>query len=657
MAFLKFELRQLILRGPVLAILFLLVLALGFTQLGVSDLKNSQAQKAVFQDFESKKVDQFFNYKIYSSYGFRLIFQSDPFSVFFFNSVTVPDLNAYADGGERLNIYKAIYGKNVFEMRQNWFTDYSGVMQLIGGLFALFYGYIFQTSAEYLRMLSSIGSKKEIFRSILFARMKTLFLVLLFVTACSFLLVLLNGVIIPIDIYALTSLFSSFLLLSFFFSVGFFFGLLKSKIAGVTSALMVWAIVIFIIPTVINIIISNKASEILPIYQLEIEKLKIYMDFENDWIKKEGVLNIGDKKTDKVKNYMMYYKENGLKNIQALENKIIDQMEANARLFQFLSSLFPTTHYQSVNNELSSRGYDELIKFCRYSLKQKVDFVLGVIEKEYFSNYSKVEPLFKGEDNVYKAHPGLPKDFLLGVLFNILWILAFLIPAYPRFKKNLLELEEKKKKDPDIVEVKLDTVDVNSFQADNDLVTRQLYNYLSDEPGEFKKRGYSLKVTVDDKVLNMAEQKKEFLFLCHPSELPGDTKTGNYLDFIMDLMDIDKTKREDLASRFDLASIRSTKLKRLDDEQMGKVYQAILDMKQYPIYLFGDTFRKMGWEFCHPLVEKMIRLTNDGSLVIHIFENMDTIYRKKSKSCWFHKTNLWINQVIAYSGRHDDEPC
>lgn len=651
----KFDGKRLLDRKPLIILLMLLVFVLGFFQKNISEFKDTQEQKRIFQDIEKKRVEQLLNYRVYGVRGFQIFFLPDSLSLFFVNSITIPEMSAYADSSEQLNIRKPITIKNVFDLRKNWFTDYSGILFLIGSLLILFYGYPALKSSEYLRLPDSITGHKNFFGAVFFARGLWLLVILLAFLACLILLAALNGIMIAIDQYLLIFLLVSYCLSMLIFSVGFWCGTWKSDATGMATALIIWMTFVFFIPTFHNLVNSIKSISIKPSYQFDMLKLIVYMDWEKKMRENEGIMKLGEKPSESVKKRMLEYKENELRKLQAMEEDQIAQLERNKTFYQLLASFFPTTFYQSVNNEVSSRGYENLVDFCKYALGEKLKFIGIVIEKEYFSNYSKVEQFNAGNDNVYTARPKLPEFFILGIFFNLLWISGFVIAAYRRSKKNLSELEEKKKNDPDVVEVKLDTVDVNSFQADNDLITRQLYNFLSDEPGEFQKKGYSLKVTVNDKVLNMAEQKKEFLYLCHPSELPGDTKTGNYLDFIMDLMGLDKTKRKDISSRFDLTSIRSKKLKRLDDEQMGKVYRAILEMKQYPIYLFGDTFRKMGWEFCYPLVEKMISLTNDGSIIIHIFENMDTLYTKKSKSCWFHKTNLWINQVMTYSGRHDDE--
>ena len=124
-------------------ILFIfLVLILGFVQNNLSDYKSTLEQKRNYlRSLREKKVEQFLNYRVYGARGFRLFFQPAPISNFFIKSMPIPDMNAFADSTEQLNFYKPINTKTVFELRKNWFTDYSGILLLIGSLLSLFYAF------------------------------------------------------------------------------------------------------------------------------------------------------------------------------------------------------------------------------------------------------------------------------------------------------------------------------------------------------------------------------------------------------------------------------------------------------------------------------------------------------------------------------------
>ncbi len=629
----------------------LLAVILGFVQYGVMDLKNSQKQEAIFQDFENKKVEQFFNYRIYSTYGFRLIFHPAPVSIFFNNSSTISDLNAFADGGERFNIYKAFYGKKVFEMKKNLVSDYSSVIEIIGGLLVLFYGFGALADEEFLRFLVSIAGKNKILWGNYLGRVFALLAVLLAITACAYLLVLLNGVVIPLDEFLLAFLLNAFLLLLFFFSVGFVCGTVKEKMTGIAVALLIWVAFIFIVPTGVDIITVIKANSITPITELESAKLKIFLDWQKEMIKKEGILKMGDKPSENRKILIQEYKKNELKKLQELEDKMIEQMEDNVNLHQLMSSLFPTTHYHSVNNEISSRGYNELVKFCRYSKKQKIDFILMVIDKEYFSGYSKVEVFSKDDSNIYMAQPGLPSYFLLGLIMTLLYISVCLKITYPRFDKILFDLpqEDLEKYDCKSKNIKLESGYIKSWHVSGSLWNRLLYNFLSNEPRRGNEKWPSLKVTLDDRELNNAQQRQDFICPCHANNIPADITADNFLGLVMDILKVNKTKRAEITSAISLENFGMKQLRQLSKDEKGAILLSLLEMKPFAVYLIDDIVKDMPFDFCSCLDKKMFQLWDvNKALVLHLFPEITYICPSSKrpdgrKEEPFRESGQWLN--------------
>jgi len=660
LAYFRYELRKVfyiskkkvvISKKHVIGFLVFLAVILGFVQYGVMVYKNDLKQEAIFQDFENKKVEQFFNYRIYSTYGFRLIFHPSPVSIFFSNSSTISDLNAYADGGERFNIYKGFYGKKVFEMKKNLVSDYSGVIGVIGGLLVLFYGFGALANGEFLRFLASIANKWKIFWGIYFGGAIALLAVLLLITALVYLLVIIDGVLIPFDVYVSAFLGNAFLLLMFFFSVGFVCGTAKEKMPGIVIGLLIWVAFIFIIPTGVDIITVVKANNITPLTELESAKLKIFLDWQKEIIKKEGILKMGDKPSENRKILIQEYEKNELEKLQELEDKMIDQIADNTRFFQLLSSLFPTTHYQSVNNEISSRGYNELVKFCRYSKKQKIDFILMVIDKEYFTGYSKVEVFSKDDSNIYKAQPGLPSYFLLGLIMTLLYISVCLRIAFQRFEKILFDLPQedldKYKCNPKIIHLK--TCTIKSYQAHGSLWHRMLYNLLSNEPHRGNEQWPSLKVTLDGRELNTSAQRQDFICPCHADHIPANITAGNFARLVMDLLKVDKIKREEISNAFSLESFEAKKIRQLTGDEKGQLLLSLLEMKPFAVYLIGDIVKDMPFDFCSRLDNKMFQLYGENDmLVLHLFPEITYIMPCSNRIPGiklepFHESKQWLN--------------
>lgn len=653
-----FEAKCLLSKRNILIILILLFLSLGFVQYGVYQHERALEQKKIFKEIENTKVDQFFNYRIYGTYGFRILFVPDPFSIFFNNSVTIPDMISYVDSGERLKLYKSLKGKNIFELSENWFADFSSIILFFGGLLALFYGFESYSNQEYLKFLSTVTSEKRVYAGIFISRAILLFLILLVITGCSLLLIAINGITVPLNKYLLVFFFEIFLTSLFFFVLGSTFGSNESMVSGIIYSLSLWFVFLFVLPTLLGIFIEKKAESITPVYKLEIEKLEIVIKFEKKVIEKIGIQEMGEEVSNPLRELLLDYWKKDFQEILALEEKMIGQMREVISLRQKLSSFFPTTFYLSVNNELSSRGYENLMVFYNLVKKIKSDFFKWFMEKVYFSNYSKVEPFLKGDEAVFHARPRLPGFFPLGILFTLLWISGFLLLSYSNFKKSLIDLSKKDEETEDPEDFFLDQSELAIYSVENELLSSQFYTLLSKETRKFKKKGFNFTVLIDGRDITKTRKKENFFYLCHPDHIPGETRVGYFLNLVMGLMKLSKEEQAVIMTRHQLVPLLKKRAGALKIEEKGQVSLALLDMKKYLIYLINDIAAGMTTDFAKALKHRMETLGSEGSLVLFLHGHAIYHVRKKKKGSYFDATNGWSQVVQGYidADAQDEEP-
>lgn len=656
--FFRFESRRFFSKRNTILVLLLFCIAMGLVQYGISKYKRSLEQKEIFKTVEHKKVELFFNYRIMGLHGFRLTFISNPMAILMTNSAAISEITSFIDAVERMEFYKPMKGKKVFEVNNNLFTDFSGIILFFGGLLALFYGFESYSNRECLKLLSTVTSEKRVYAGVFISRAILLFFILLAITGCALLLIAINGITVPFNKYLLVLFSEIFFTSLFFFVLGSVFGSNKSMISGVIYTLSLWFVFLFVLPTLLGIYIEKKAESITPVYEQEIEKLKIVMDFEKKVIEQIGVFEMGEEVSDARRELILSYRKNDFQKIQALEEKMISEMREIISLRQKLSSFFPTTFYLSVNNEISSRGYENLIDFYNLVKKIKRDFFEWFMEKVYFSNYSKVEPFLKGDEAVYHAQPRLPGFFPLGLLFTLLWISGFLLLSYTNFKKSLIDLPKKDEETEDPEDFFLDQSELAICSVENELLSNQLYTLLIKETREFKKKGYNFTVLIDGRDITKTKEKENFLYLCHPNHIPGETKVGNFLSLIMGLMKLSKKKQEEINSRFELEPVQKKRAGDLKIEEKGQVSLALLDMKKYPIYLINDIAAGMTTDFAKALKHRMETLGSDGSLVLFLHGHAIYHVRKKKKGSYFDKLNGWSQVVQGYIDADDldDEP-
>ena len=651
----KFEAREFLDKQNLIVFGLLLALALGMTQYGVYKFKQSLAQKKVFQQVEEKKVEYFFNYRIMGLHGFRLMLLPNPMGIFFINSVPVSDITALVDAVDRLNLYKSVKGEKLFGVTKDWFTDFSSITLFFGGLLGLLYGLIPFLYREHLRFLSSLINEGKLFWYVFLSRAILLSLLFFFVTACAVGLVLVNGILLPIDQYLLIFFLKIFLTTLFFFALGTVFSTCRKMIFGIAISLICWLASLLLVPTVLNIIIEMTAKKITPVYQLEIEKLKIVMDFERRTIEKEGILKNGDKVSDSVRKRMLDYWNNDFKKFLALEGKMIEQMSEIISLRQKLSSFFPTTFYLSVNNEISGSGYENLILFYKQVKKIKRDFFKYFMNKVYFSNYSKVEAFLKPGEAVFYARPRLPGFFSLGILITLLWIAGLMMISYYRFKRSMFQLPKKEKQPIEEKILELKSGEFKSWLTIGNLLNDQLYNLLSGQNKELMKKKYNLKVSINDIQLNTTRKKQNFFYLCHPSDLPGHPRVRAFVQLIMDLLHVPKEKRNEIIEKYHLEDFLKKRFSQLEIDEYGQVFLALLDMKTFDIYLINDITRAMFMDFAVKLDERMDQLCNDGALVLFLTTDAPLTVKKSKEGKYFYDYYSWRQKVRTWRDANEND--
>lgn len=418
------------------------LLSLYLVQTGINNFKSGFKNQKTFQDFESLKVKQYVNYNQYGAYGFRIVFLSSPLSIYFVNSSAITELTANIDSGERLNLYNSFKGKGLFLEKTGGFKDFSGIMLLLGSLFILYLGYEAFIYKDYLRFMAGFVDYKRLFFSVVLSRIMLLLFFILFIGGISFLLLKLNGIYLSMDeLFHWSSYLGILVLLMlFFFFLGAIAGAFKSNFSGFIMLIFSWFIFVFLIPGGVNSFISQKADNLIPDYQLELEKLKILMDFERYALKKMGVTteeNKGD-----IKKMMEDYLNSGFKQIQQLEEGLEKEMSKNIHRFQCISACCPSTFYLSVGNELSGKGYENFIGFFKYSRELKMKFVRFYINQRYstqgpMDGSRGVSSFIKQNENLFYGQSMVPRTFFMGLVVMGVYIMVLGLLAYLRFLKSM----------------------------------------------------------------------------------------------------------------------------------------------------------------------------------------------------------------------------
>ena len=639
----------------------MLVLSLIFVLVGVARYNKALDKKQKFQGIEKQKVEKYITYTQYGTYGFRFLFIPDSLSILFTNSGVIKDMEGFVDSGERLNIYMPLLGKNLFASNRKWPVDFAGMILFFGSLLAVLYGIDSLSDKEYLRFLETLVGPKHVFGVMTAARLSLLLLLFLAVFACGLGAVSLNGIALAIGGYNLFYCLVMFIIAAGFFAVGLLLGTLKFKGDAVNYALCCWFVLLFVIPISIELWVEEKADEIVSIYQLEMEKFNIVMDFEKRAIAEAGTFNYGKTPSDRDRELMTAYRENDFEKIQALEENLKKQMQESISLYHRLAVLTPAGFYFSVCNEAGSAGYKNAIDYFDYVRRLRSEFVQFYITKIYFETFTTVVPFIKGEENVYIARPRLPGYYAWGLLFNALYIGLFIWAAHCRYKKTLVVRDSDARPVKAAAStstptptsashtLKLAKGNFKVWDVRGDHFRSQLYNLLSGKPAAAAAGNEpGLQITIDDRPLGVTgagRQKENFLYLCHAADLPGRVRAGNFLSFCAGLL---KTPEGQSGVRRALLNKNINprkKIKRLSEEELAGLLVCLLELKPFDIYLVNDIARGMTPEFTLLLTKKFEQLAAAGATVLFINTTGQFWLRKSASSRYFIEMPTWRKVV------------
>lgn len=640
-SFLGFEFRRFFKRRLTLsAAILILVLSAAVTQVAVNDYKDKLDSLEQFRETERFKVTQYTNYTQYGGYGYRTLFIPNPLSILFMDSGIIPEMTSFVDSGERLRIYMALKGSNIFRTRRSGFADLSGILLFLGSLLSAFMGFNAFANVEFLKMLTSLTSSRETFIYLMAVRFFLLALLFLGVLACGVLVIGLNGIILPIGPHFAIYAGSMLLMTMFFFTLGAVCGGFKSRKSGGFMLVTVWFLLVLVAPSMVNYYVAYRSKLIKPLHRMEMEKLKLVMDFEKRAIEQKVTFQYGEKLTDPVKIMVLSYFNNEFKKIQEIEKGMLNQMRQYILLQHRISSLFPTIFYISTISELSSRGFGNILDYYRFVQESKRDFFKFYMDRMYFSippMKNEVKAFIKDDDNIFFSVPMLPEHFIPALLLNILFALLLFLRTYANYRQRIFT--------PGSLSLTLENGTFTVLDSGENKFRDTLFSLLSDHSNETGK----IKPTFSD-------FSGSFVYICHPREFPDDVRAGDMAQFLVQLMEKtgESKARQRLSSN--IREIAGKPVAKLYKEDKGKIILEIMGVEPTGLYIVDDAAGSMSIGFAVQLKDRMEELAEDGSTVVYFTSNPVFTAGPTTDSPVVFDTRQWCMLVDRYRELYDIQP-
>lgn len=626
-SFLSFEFKRFLSwrNSWVLALFFLLSMALII--LGMVQFKDIETERIEFQKVEKSKVPQWNNYTQYGGYGIYIYFMPSPLSIFFNNTNLFTELTAHVDVGERSKISNSFKGKKIFVHRTRDLWDFAGIVLFFGSLMALYYGYEAFRDREYLKFLAGLFGERRVFRLIFLSRLILLCISISCVTIFGVLLIIIAGIEIKVAefYFILLFFFLMLLMMLFFLSIGTAAGGYgaaygkKGRRIGRFIVIIMWIGFVYLIPASIDKIVEIGANKIKSNYQSELEKIKKLMGFEDFAREEISILleKTGKKLSrDDIARLAEEYKNKGFKKLQEIEEKLNKEIRKYIDFHQAFSMLFPSTFYLSVTKEISSRGYENLLGFHEFAKQTKEKFMNFYIERRpHHQSGQPVESFVRKDENIYFGGCRVPWNFPWGLLLTLVWIGGVVKLSYFLYRKSLFGVPKEIILGLNDLDIDVEAGKSNVVLSSGETISQHLYNVLYGKNIAFNGR-----VWIDTKDIVQINKGVDFVYICHPDEIPGGIKAGDFIMFIGSALKIPKEQLNSIRVKLDLNKFGKKTFNELEEQYKlrGQILVEAACFKKSGIYMINSIAKGMPSDFIKEFIKRLEELKHRGASVLYL---------------------------------------
>jgi len=604
-------------RRNIFLLLLLLALSIYSTQQGIKEREQILNNLEEFKKAEASFFGDLEHYKDYSNMGFKVLLIPGSASIFFSNPVLLSELSARINSITILDIGSNCKGGLVLRGNSPFKPRFSNVVRVLASLLILFLGYEIMKKKEFLRSLSSQWCKFGVFMSISFSLMILFIMCILVMFSFCLGLTVLQGISLTApDIKGLViSLPPMILKLLFFFFFGAILGSIRSKYTGIPGLLAVWIIFIFIYPAAVNSHIEDKSNEITSAYKADKEKLKTMTNFEKRAAKEAGEYK--DNTDEGRRKVVEKFWEKDSKEIQAVDEKLKQEISQLIDEYNTLSLLTPTTFYTNTCDEVSSRGYQSYLDFYTYLQDLRSKFVRFWIDRVYYHDPKVLVNFVTNDENLFYSKSRVPKNYWTGVFIH-LWIVILLAAiSYLLFKRSLEHVSAKEIKELGKVDLDLDKGELKVWITLKEHFKKVLFNMFSGVSKGLFKKGFKGEVYFDGADTADGKFKNNFVYTCHADELPGDMKVIDLLKFYAGWNQLPANELENHLNNEELKKILKKPIKELEKHEKFEVSLGLLNMSKSDIYLINNIASGMPMTCSVKLLNKMEELQSN-SLVIYL---------------------------------------
>ncbi len=443
LAFLRFEGRRIFgERKNLFFFGFIVVFTAYFCWSGINEFHSFQRDKRFFISFEKEKAAQYATYAQYGGFGFRLLYEASPLSLFFVNSNVLQDVESNIDGFEVIKVESSLKGNRLF-LNRGYFKDVAGILFVFGSLIMLYFGHMALVSLPYLRFMAGRVPLARMYALTTAARLLwlDLFFVLLGLGCAAG--IRLGGIAFSAAEWSVFLRYLLFLvlLLDLIYLVGMLTTvLLRFRKVFFLWLFVVWFVCIFLVPEISRVSMFNRSQALEPAEKVNLDKFRALMALERkfrDYLKVNPRTPLDQIRRMQKQFAVQFINSSYLMN-SALETKYLREIERVIRGHERQSLLLPTSYYHFLAGEASGKGYYGYLDFMDYIMTLRNRFIQFYLARRYADADQPVESFVKAEENVFHSRSRLPRTYWLGILAVALYGAAVLAVTYRPLRRQIV---------------------------------------------------------------------------------------------------------------------------------------------------------------------------------------------------------------------------
>ena len=501
-------------------LLVILSILVYFLSSGIQDYFSAIKSTRDLSSLENEIYNSIHDYELYSVIGVRMALIPTPDCSFFTHSSVFKNLNGRFNTTFQLTIETDLPSKSISPSKISVPIDFSRFILIFLTVLALYYGREPPREQEFLKLLSSINNPVKT-RVIL--SLSSIILIVL-TLACFFMISILvlfiyNIPLSAVDYPGISNYFLvTLLLVIFFYSIGEISGHIRWKPSIKNAVIaLIWFVLVWIVPSAINLNIDQEFRKLNSEYHAELEKLKIVTNFEKEAVQKHGKANRDN--IENVRKVAEGFWEKERKEIEAVDERQKQNLKTIIDRYKKIAILFPTTFYQLTGSEVSSKGYNGFFKFFTIVQKMKQAFTRFWVDQAYYKESRVVVPFIKEkEGHLFPSESSVPENFNTGVLVNFSYALFLFLISCFLFNRNICPLLKDRNACNKAV-IELDEGKLSCMNNDFPEFVNQLINVFLGRIKAFKG------VITINGVSIVSKKEKNFLYLPDVDHFPKDIKT------------------------------------------------------------------------------------------------------------------------------------